>query len=406
MLPDPFLQQLVELALANNRDLREAALNVAAVRAQYQVVDAGRLPAIDATAGMTRQRAAEVGGATVERQATAGVGISAFELDLFGRVRSQSDAALARYLASVEGQRAARLALIAAVADAYLELRLAEEQARLTEETLARWRLSLSITQRLHGAQQRSGLDVAQAAGQVATAQADTHARERALRLARNNLELLLGVPVPDRPPADPALARQPILTSLPAGLPSDLLTRRPDIMQAEQALIAANADIGAARAAFFPRISLTASLGFGSAEIGGLFSGRNRSWSFVPQITQPIFQGGRLKAELRLAEIRQSIAVAQYEKAIQAAFREVNDALAGSETFQRQIAAQQQVVDAAALRERLSTLRYDAGQDGRLELLDAQRQSYAAQSALLDLRREQFRSAIALYKALGGGAT
>ncbi|WP_432378077.1 efflux transporter outer membrane subunit [Duganella sp. P38] len=406
MLADPALQRLVELALENNRDLREAALNVAAVQAQYQIQDANRLPALDATGGGTRQRASspEAPSGAVTRQTSAALAINAFELDFFGRLRSQSEAAFARFLASVEGQRAARLTLIAAVADAYLELRLAEEQAELTARTLTDWRLALSLTERLHGAQQRSGLDVAQAAGQVATAEADMHARDRTVRLARNNLELLLGAPLPADLPAGSPLAQQPVMTTLPAGLPSELLTRRPDVMQAEQALVAANAEIGAARAAFFPRVSLTAQLGFGSADMGNLFKGSNRSWSFAPQITQPIFHGGQLRAELKLAEVRNNIAVVQYERVIQSAFREVSDALASNETYQRQIVAQQRVVDAAALRERLSNLRYGAGQDSRLELLDAQRQAYAAQSTLLELRRDHFKSAIALYKALGGG--
>lgn len=406
MLPDPRLQQLVRIALANNLDLREAGLNVAAVQAQYDIQHGSRLPVLDASVTGSRQRLAspEAPGGAIQQQSSAGIAITAFELDFFGRLRSLSDAALARYLASVEGQRAARLSLIAGVADAYLELQLAEQQARLTERTLDDWRLSLQLTERLHDAQQRSGLDVAQAAAQVAMAEADMHARSRALQLARNNLELLLGAALPaDLAPAS-AQDQQPVLTTLPAGLPSDLLTRRPDIIQAEQALLAANAEIGAARAAFFPRISLTGSMGLSSADMGALFRGANRSWSFTPQLTLPVFHGGQLRAELRLSEVRKSIAVVQYEKAIQIAFREVNDALASKQTYQRQIAAQQRVVEQAALRERLSTLRYRAGQDSRLELLDAQRQSYSAQSALLDLRHEHFKSAIALYKALGGG--
>lgn len=407
MLPDPRLQQLVELALANNRDLRAAALNVAAVQAQYRIEDANRLPRVDVAAGAARQRisASDLQPRAIQESSSAGLAINAFELDFFGRLRSLSDAAFARYLASVEGQRAARLTLIAAVADAYLEQRLAQEQAQLTQRTLDDWRQSQALTERLHTAQQRSGIDLAQARGQVATAEADLQARDRALRLARNNLELLVGAPVPAGLPDGAALSAQPVLTALPAGLPSDLLARRPDIIQAEHALVAANADIGAARAAFFPRISLTAQLGFASPEIGGLFRGSQRTWSFAPQLTQPIFNAGQLNAELRLAEVRKSIAVVQYERAIQSAFREVADGLAGSQTYRLQIEAQQRVVEAAQVRERLSKLRYGAGQDSRLELLDAQRQSYAAQGTLLDLRREQFRSAVALYRALGGGA-
>ena len=406
MLLDPRLQRLVELALHNNRDLRVAALNVVAVRAQYQIQDSARYPAIGAVAGGTRQRtqAATGGAAAVQNQFTAGVAMSAFEIDLFGRLRSLSDAAFARYLATEQGRRAVQLALTAAVADAYLEERLAIEQLQLTQATLQDWRQALSITQRLHAAQQGSGLDVAQAEGQAATAEADLQVRERTRQLARNNLELLLGGPVPGDLPAGRALDAQPVLTQLPPGLPSDLLARRPDILQAEQALVATNAEIGAARAAFFPRLSLTAQLGFASPAIGDLFRGSARSWSFAPQITQPLFQGGQLRAELRLSQIRSEVAVLQYEQAIQGAFREVRDGLAGSQTYAQQIAAQQRVAASAEQRRQLSQLRYGAGQDSRLELLDAQRQLYASQQTLLDLRRDQFKSAVALYKALGGG--
>ena len=406
MLLDARLQRLVELALLNNRDLRVAALNVDAVRAQYRIQDAARYPALGAVAGGVRQRVQDAAGgaAAVQNQFTAGVAMSAFEIDLFGRLRSLSDAAFARYLATEQGRRSAQLALIAAVADAYLEERLATEQLELTQATLRDWRQALSITQRLHAAQQGSGLDLAQAEGQAATAEADLQARERAFQLARNNLELLLGGPLPGDLPAGRALDAQPVLTQLPAGVPSDLLARRPDILQAEQALVAANADIGAARAAFFPRLSLTAQLGFASPEVSELFRGSARSWSFAPQITQPLFQGGQLRAELRLSQIRSEVAVVQYEQAIQGAFREVRDGLAGSQTYAQQIAAQQRVAASAEQRRILSQLRYGAGQDSRLELLDAQRQSYASQQTLLDLRRDQFKSAVALYKALGGG--
>ena len=219
-----------------------------------------------------------------------------------------------------------------------------------------------------------------------------------------HNLELLLGAPLPTDLPAGRPLDGQPVLTQLPPGLPSDLLARRPDILQAEYALVAANAEIGAARAAFFPRLSLTAQLGLASPELGDLFRGSARSWSFAPQVTQPLFQGGQLRAELQLSRLRKDVAVLQYEQAIQAAFRDVRDGLAGSATYAQQIDAQERVVVAARQRQRLSQLRYDAGQDSRLELLDAQRQSYAAQQALLDARRDQFKSAVALYKALGGG--
>ena len=248
-------------------------------------------------------------------------------------------------------------------------------------------------------------MEVSQAEGQVATAQADLEARTRTRAQARNALQLLVGTAIPADLPAVPTLDELP-RQALPAGLPSDLLTRRPDILQAEHNLRAANADIGAARAAFFPRLSLTTSLGYSSSEMGKLFDSGSRVWSFAPQLTVPIFNAGRLRSELRLAEVRTSSAVAEYERAIQTAFREVADGLAGRETYGRQIEAQQRVVASAAKRLALSNLRYRAGVDGRLELLDAQRQLYAARQALLDLRHGELASTVALYKALGGGVS
>ena len=411
LFPDPRLQRLIALALENNRDLRLAALNVEAVQAQYRIQRAARLPGSDANASATRQRTPANARsqppqpAAVTEQVGVGVGLSAFEIDLFGRVRSMSEAAFARYLASDEGRRAAQIALVGAVADAYLAERLALAQRDLAERTLADWQQSLGLARLLRQAQQNSGLEVAQAEGQVATAEADLEGRTRVLAQAQNALRLLVGTAnLPDDLPQGLPLDGQPVRTALPTGLPSDLLVRRPVIRQAEQALVAANADFGAARAAFFPRISLTASLGFASPAMGGLFDSAHRVWSFTPQITQPLFQGGRLRAELRLAEARKSSAVAEYERAIQTAFREVADGLAGQQTFGRQIDAQTRAVDRAERRVELSHLRYRAGIDGRLELLDAQRQLYAARQTLLDLRRDAFGNAVALYKALGGG--
>ncbi|MFB9125001.1 efflux transporter outer membrane subunit [Paraburkholderia dipogonis] len=410
MFGDQRLQRLIELALINNRDLRVAALNVEAAEAQYGIQRAARLPAVDATASATRERTAANADANppvlaaTQKQVGVNVGLNAFEIDLFGRVRSLSDAAFARYLASDQGRRAAQIVLVGAVADAYFAERLAQEQRQLSERTLADWQQSLDLARRLRAAHQNSGVDVAQAEGQVASAQADLEARTRAVAQARNALRLLVGAEMPADLPEPLPLEQQPVMTRLPAGLPSDLLLRRPDILQAEQNLVAANADIGAARAAFFPRLSLTASLGFISPAMSSLFNGDQRVWSFAPQITLPLFQGGRLRAELRLAEVRKSGAVAEYERAIQTAFREVADGLAGSETFGRQIEAQSRVVASAEHRADLSSLRYRAGVDGRLELLDSQRQLYAARQTLLDLRRAEFGNAVALYRALGGG--
>ncbi len=405
---DPRLQRLIDLALANNRDLRLAALNVEATRAMFNIQQATRLPSASLDASHTRERAlaqsnAGESGREVNRQVAVNVGTSAFELDLFGRVRSLSDAVLARYLASEQGRDAAQIALVGAVAEAYFAQRLADEQLQLTERTLADWQQSLELARLLKQADQSSSLDVAQAEGQVALADADLEARRRALAQASNALQLLVGSELPGDLPAGLPLERQSVIAPLPAGLPADLLLSRPDLRQAEQVLVAANADIGAARAAFFPQISLTASFGYASTSLGGLFDPTRQVWRFAPQISQPLFQGGRLRAELRLAKVRKSEAVAQYERAIQTAFREVADALAGTATFDRQIKAQNRAVYAAERRLQMSDLRYRAGVEGRLELLDAQRQLHSSRQVLLDLRREEVANQIALYKALGG---
>lgn len=409
MFGDPRLQRLIELSLANNRDLRLATLNVEAAQAQANIQRAARLPAVGLDGMHTRERALsnDTNGQTrreVSQQTGVNVALSAFELDLFGRVRALSGAAFARYLASEQGRDAAQIALVGAVAEAYFAQGLADEQLQLTERTLADWQQSLELARLLKQADQNSSLDVAQAEGQVALAEADLEARRRARAQADNALQLLVGSELPgDLPPALP-LERQPSIARLPAGLPADLLLSRPDLRQAEQMLVAANADIGAARAAFFPQISLTASFGYASTSLGGLFDTARQVWRFAPQISQPLFHGGRLRAELRLAEVRKSEAVAQYERAIQTAFREVADALAGTATFDRQIEAQLRAVTAAERRLSLSDLRYRAGVDGRLELLDAQRQLQAARQALLELRRAEIANRVALYKSLGGG--
>lgn len=409
MFADPQLQRLIELALVHNRDLRLAALNVEAARSMFNIQESTRLPSVSLDASHTRERALAQGNSgesrrEVNRQVAVNVGTSAFELDLFGRVRSLSDAALARYLASEQGRDAAQITLVGAVAEAYFAQRLADEQLQLAERTLGDWQQSLELARLLKQAEQNSSLDVAQAEGQVALAEADLEARRRALAQADNALQLLVGSELPGDLPASLPLERQSVIAPLPAGLPADLLLNRPDLRQAEQMLVAANADIGAARAAFFPQISLTASFGYASTSLGGLFDPSRQVWRFTPQISQPLFQAGRLRAELRLAKVRKSEAVAQYERAIQTAFREVADALAGTATFDRQIEAQLRAVTAAERRLELSDLRYRAGVDGRLELLDAQRQLQAARQALLELRRAEIANRVALFKSLGGG--
>ncbi|MDY6946152.1 MAG: efflux transporter outer membrane subunit [Pseudomonadota bacterium] len=410
MFGDPRLQRSIELALDHNRDLRLAALQVEAVRAQYGIERAARFPAVDATGAVARQRAAAndqialASPSEVRTEYAVNIGLAAFEIDLFGRMRSMSDAAFARYVASEHGRKAAQIALVAAVAEAYFAERLAQEQTALAERTLRDWKQSLDLARQLQAAHQNSGLDVAQAEGQVATAEAELEVHTRTAAQAGNALRLLMGTELPADVPAALPLDEQSVVTQLPPGLPSELLVHRPDILQAEQNLRAANADIGAARAAFFPRLSLTSSIGYASPDLSNLFDDRQRAWNFAPQLTLPLFQGGRLRSELRLAEVRKLSAVAEYERAIQIAFREVADGLAVNVTFDRQIDAQRRAVASAERRVALSNLRYRAGVDGRLELLDSQRQLSSAQLALLASRRDAIGNAIALYRALGGG--
>lgn len=420
MFRDVRLQRLIALSLDQSRDLRIAALNAEAVRAQLRVQRAQSLPAINVDAGYTRQRQpASVAGAGVELTPGTGTGtaptrytfgqfsaqtaLSSFEIDLFGRLRALNEAAFHRWLASTETRRAVQLTVIGAVADAYWSERLADEQLALTATTLADWRTSLDITRRRHDAGQASGIDLAQAEGLVRQAQADLAERERERAQATNALTLAVGAPLPPDLPVPVPLIDQPVRTTLASGVPSNLLFRRPDIAQAEQELRAANADIGAARAAFFPRVSLTAALGFASLALDTLFRGANRSWSYAPAISLPIFRSGELSGSLDIAKLRTSIAVATYEKAIQTGFREVADGLAAQATYGAQLTEQRAVITEAERRLSLSSLAYRAGQTDRLELLDAQRATYAARQTALTVRRDQLTAASALYRALGG---
>lgn len=401
------LLRIIDLALEHNRDLRLALLNVEAARAQNQIQTANGLPGVDALASYGRERTVGLGErkpATADQHAVS-VGLNAFELDLFGRVRALSDAAFARYLASAEGYRAARVSLIGAVADAYFAERLAVEQQALAQRTLTDWRRSLELARLLRQSGRGDAVDVVRAEAQVASAEADLRARERTVAQTANALRLVVGVEPPADLPPPMALDHDPVVTRLPAGLPSDLLLNRPDIRQAERALAAANADVGAARAAFFPRLSLTAAFGFASPSLTALFDAEHNGWSVSPRVVLPIFDGGKLDAELDLAKVRRDEAVAQYEKAIQTAFREVADGLAGSATLGAEIEAQNRTVSTSARAVTLAEARYRAGLESRLELLDAQRQLQAAQQALLTLRRDEIANAVALYKALGGGA-
>ena len=405
---DARLRELIGLALQNNRDLRVAALNIEAARAQYGVVRADQLPTVGAGASMTRSRtaadASPSGRETLGNIYSANLASTGFELDFFGRVRSMSTAALNQYLATQEARDAAQISLIAEVAKAYVAQRTADEAMRISKMALDSREKTYRLAKLRFNAGVISAIDLRQNETLIESAHADYAAQTRLREQAGNALALLIGQPVPaNLPPALP-LGKQVAVNALPVGMSSDVLLRRPDIRQSEYQLQAANANIGAARAAFFPRISLTGSFGSVSRELDGLFTGPNMAWSFMPQISLPIFDFGRNQSNLDLANARKNIAVAQYEKSIQGAFREVADQLAARRTLADQLAAQERGYQAERERLRLVQMRYDNGISSSLDLLDAQRQSYALEQALLLTRQAAMNNRIDLYKVLGGG--
>ncbi len=400
---DARLRELIGLAIQNNRDLRVAVLNIEQVRAQYQIRRADRFPTLNLAATGNRQTSTDD---SITSVYTAGLAMSSWELDFFGRVASLKEVALAQYLASEEARKAAQTSLVASVASTWLSLQASDELLALTQRTLATRQDSLRLTKLRFDNGAASALDLRQAESLTAAAESALAQQQRQRALDLNALTLLVGQPLPASlaDPASEAVTTQSLFREVPAGLPSDLLTRRADIRQAEQQLIGANANIGAARAAFFPRISLTASVGTASSALSDLF--KDGSWGFTlaPQALLPIFDAGRNQAGLASAKAGREIAVAQYEKAIQSAFREVADALAGRATLGEQLRAQQAQATAEAERFRLAELRYRNGVASFLDVLDAQRSLFATQQALTQTRLVQQQNQVALYKALGGG--
>lgn len=411
---DPALQGVIQAALDGNRDLRVAALNIEQARATYRVREADRLPGVNAGAGGSLSRTpgdltsgAGGGGkdATITREYTANLGVTAFELDLFGRLRSQSEAARERFLATTQARDSVQISLIAEVANAYLTLLGDRELLALTEDTLRSREKSLDLIRRSFEQGVGTELDVAQARSSVETARASRQLYLRAVARDENALALLMGGPLPtDVPGTKTTLGRTRLVADLPVGLPSETLLRRPDIAQAEYTLKAANADIGAARAAFFPTISLTATLGTASPTLAGLFAAGSGAWSFAPNLSLPIFDGGANQANLDSAKAGRDIAVAEYEKAIQTAFREVADGLAGTGTLTAQLRAQNALVEATRTSLRLSQARYDRGIDSYLNVLDSQRSLFDAQRERVAIEVSRLSNLVTLYKALGGG--
>ncbi|SNB47108.1 AdeC/AdeK/OprM family multidrug efflux complex outer membrane factor [Geobacter sp. DSM 9736] len=405
---EPQLQNLIGLAIENNRDLRVAVLNIERFRAQYQIRRADLVPNIAATAGAGFQRVPEdlsaTGEARTVEQYDVGLGMSYYELDLFGRVRSLKDQALEQYLATEHARRSVQIALVSQVATAYLTLASDRERLKLARETLANQEESYKLTKSRFDAGISSALDLQQARTSVDAARVDIARFTTLAAQDENLLNLVVGRPVPAELLPQALSEKLTALKDLTPGLPSDVLLTRPDILQAEGVLKGANANIGAARAAFFPRITLLSSVGFGSDELSGLFKGGSFTWSFAPRVTVPIFEGGRNRANLKAAEVDTEIAVAQYEKAIQVAFREVADALAQRGTIEEQVAAQQSLTDATAETHRLSTARYEKGVDSYLSVLDSQRTLYGAQQNLISVRLARLANLVTLYKVLGGG--
>ncbi|MDO9280014.1 MAG: efflux transporter outer membrane subunit [Polaromonas sp.] len=404
---DPQLRKLITVSLTNNRDLRIAVLNIEQTRAQFQISRANQFPTIGAAATGLRQPSTS-GNGSITSTYTAGLAMTSYELDFFGRVASLKDAALALYLASEEGRKTTQISLIAAVANAYLSLLADQESLAITQQTLDSRVASLQLSQLRFDNGVSSELDLRQSQSLVQAARVSLAQLQRQRALGENALSLLLGQPLTADLavvlPTGQSLADRPLMAEVPAGLPSDLLALRPDIRQAEQQLLAANANIGAARAAFFPKISLTASAGSASNNLSNLFNSGTFGWTLAPQLFLPLFDAGRNQAGLEVSKATRDIAVAQYEKAIQTAFREVADALAGRATLGVQLQAQQAQSAAEAARFKLSDLRYQNGIANQLDLLDAQRALFAAQQAVVQTRLLQLQNQVTLYKTLGGG--
>lgn len=406
---DERLQELIALSLEHNRDLRMAVLNIEAARAQYNVERSALSPSLGVGATGTRGRTpgdiSPSGASMVSSQYQVGIAMPAFEIDLFGKVRSLSQAALAQYLATEETRRNVQITLIAQVAETYLNLLASDTQLALTESTLKSRQESFDLVKRRFDAGVGSALELNQAQTLLESARSDRQSTIRSRAQVLNAMALLVGtVTLPDIPPGAKGFGQDQLLADIPAGMSSSVLLSRPDVLSAEQQLLAANANIGAARAAFFPTISLTAMLGTASADLSGLFGSGSRSWSFSPQITTPIFAGGSLRGQLALAEVRKDISIAQYELTIQQAFREVSDALAGTATYTEQIESLRALVGAAERSRDLSELRYESGVDSFLQLQDAERTLFSAQSQLVQIQLQEQQNRVALYKALGGG--
>lgn len=405
---DEKLQTLISLSLEHNKDMQIAVLNVQRVRGLYQIEDSGLYPSLDFNGGATRQRLpadlTSTGEAGISSQYSATVGITSYELDIWGKVRNQSEQALQNLYNTELTQYSTQISLIAELANAWLNYATDLQLLELAKETLSSQQESLSLTQKSFDLGATSAITLEQLKSTVATAKVDIATYKRLLKRDKSALDLLVGRPVSSDLLPTNSLTNLLDLPEVPVGLPSDLLTQRPDIKAAEHALLAANANIGIARAAFYPSISLTATAGSTSSDLSGLFDSGSGTWSFVPSINLPIFTMGRNQANLDVAKADQEIAVATYQQKIQNAFRETADALADREGYKEQLDALDMLISSRQLTYDLSKMRYEKGADSYLQVLDAQRTWYSAQQQLITGQQAYLASQINLYKALGGG--
>jgi multidrug efflux system outer membrane protein len=400
---DPRLQRLIQIALENNRDLRVAALNVAEYEAQYRITRAALAPSISASGSVTRERT--LGATSVSNDVN--IGTTSWEIDFFGRLRSLKRQALENYLSTEASRQSTQISLIATVATDYLTLLSDERLLKITQDTVAADQATYDVTKRIQELGNSSLLDVRQAQNTLASAQASLASYRRAVAQDRNNLVAVLGAPIPDDLPPVPAFdqaSNTSMFADIDTGLPSTLLTRRPDIVEAEHALKAANANVGAARAAFFPKIELTATAGTSSSTLSGLFKAGTGAWAFAPTLSLPIFDYGSNKASLDVAKIEKNIEIADYESTIQTAFKEVSNALTARATYIDQVVADRDYVTSAQSYYTLAQARYRAGTDSFLTFLDAQRTLYTAQQQLASDTLSQQSNLVTLYKVLGGG--
>jgi multidrug efflux system outer membrane protein len=405
---DPRLQQLIELALTNNLDLRMAMLNVEQTRALYHVQRDALIPTVDINANGTRQRISTGFAGSTEsatfNQFNVNLGVASYELDLFGRVRSLKRQALETYFATEEARKSAQIALVAEVGAAYLTERELTEQLAVARQTLKAARGNYDLIKRSYEAGVLSQLDLNTAETQLQTARAAVAGYEQQLAQAENYLVLLVGCPLPDDLPPPQPFNPQICLSDIPAGLPSDLIARRPDVLEAEHQLEAANASIGAARAAFFPTVTLTGQGGTESTTLEGLFAPGSQAWAFSPQIVWPIFAAGTAYHELQAVKAAKMIEVANYQKTIQTAFREVADSLAVRATVQTQLSASRALVKSQEETYKLTEARFRNGVDSSLNVLTAQQAYYNARQNLIQSEYSRLFNLINLYQALGGG--